>query len=125
MVYVDGFVIPIKKKNVEAYRQMAEAAAPMFKKHGALEVRECLADELTIQDPVTGKRTKPFPKMAKLKPDETLVFSWVVYPSKARRDAANKKIMKDPLMADMMEGKPMPFDMDRFAMGGFKTIVDE
>jgi uncharacterized protein YbaA (DUF1428 family) len=124
MVYVDGFVIPIPKRNVAAYKRMAKAAAKSFKKYGAIEVRECVADDLSLKDPMTGKRWSPFPRMAKLKRGETLLFSWVTYPSKARRDAANEKIMKDPVMAAMMDGKAMPFDTKRMAMGGFKVIVD-
>ena len=114
MPYVDGFVIPIPKKNLAAYRRMALKASKIFKEHGALEFRECAADDL---------KKSLFPKMAGLRKGETVVFSWVVYKSKAERNRANAKIMKDPRLAAMMTGDS-PFDMKRMAMGGFKVLVD-
>lgn len=122
MVYVDGFVIPLPKKNVEAYRRMARAAGKVWPEHGALEFRECVADQLEVKDP-SGKKVSPFPHMTKLKPGETVVFSWIVYKSRADRDRVNAKVMKDTRIASSMQGT-MPFDVKRMAYGGFKTIVD-
>ena len=124
VTYVDGFVIPIQKKNVNAYRRMAKASSKIFKEHGAVEFRECVADDLSVTDPQTGKRVALFPRMVKPKPGETILFSWVVYRSKTQRDRANAKIMKDPRILKIMAGKPMPFDMKRMAYGGFKAIVE-
>jgi uncharacterized protein YbaA (DUF1428 family) len=117
-LYVDGFVIPIAKKNLKAYMKMAKQASVVFKEHGAIEYRECAADDIKV---TFGT---PFAKLAKLKANETVVFSWVVYKSKAARDKANKKIMKDPRLAAMMDPKNMPFDMNRMTMGGFECMVD-
>jgi uncharacterized protein YbaA (DUF1428 family) len=117
MPYVDGFVLPVPKKKLAAYRRMAKAGAKVCREHGALEFRECAGDDLNIGMGV------PFTKLTKTKPGETVVFSWIVYKSRADRDRVNKKVMKDPRMAKMMKG-PMPFDMKRMAMGGFKMIVD-
>jgi uncharacterized protein YbaA (DUF1428 family) len=114
MPYVDGFLIPIPKKNLAAYRRMAQKASKIWKEYGALEFRECAADDLT---------KSLFPKMAGIKKGETVLFSWVVYKSKAQRDRANAKIMKDPRVAAMMTGDS-PFDVKRMAMGGFKVLVD-
>lgn len=116
--YVDGFVIPIKKKNLAAYRKMAEWGAKTWKKYGALEYYECIGDDLKVQKGAG----LGFAKLAKLKPDETVVFSWIVYKSKAHRDEVNKKVMSDPSMNDF-DPATMPFDMKRFATGGFKPIV--
>ncbi len=118
MKYVDGFVLPIKKKNLQAYRKMSEKAGRVWKELGALEYRECVGDDLKTTMGVA------FPKLAKVKPNETVIFSWIVYKSKAQRDSVNKKVMKDPRMAEMMNDKNMPFDLKRMAYGGFKTIVD-
>jgi len=114
--YVDGFVIPVPTKNVAAYSKMAKAASKIWKEYGALEYRECIGDDLA------PKGVTPFKKLFKTKPGETLVFSWIVYESKAQRNAVNKKIMADPRIAKMMQGKP-PFDCQRMGYGGFKTIV--
>jgi uncharacterized protein YbaA (DUF1428 family) len=113
--YVDGFVIPIKNKNVKSYKKMAAMGCKMWMKHGALDYFECLGDDLKIKWGWT------FPKMCKLKTGETVVFAFIVYKSKAHRNQVNKKVMSDPNMK--MEGVKMPFDMKRFAMGGFKTLV--
>ncbi len=113
--YVDGFVIPIKKKNVNAYKKMAAMGCKLWMKYGALDYFECLGDDLKIKWGLT------FPKMCKLKADETVVFAFIVYKSKAHRNQVNKKVMSDPNMN--MENVKMPFDMKRFAMGGFKTLV--
>jgi uncharacterized protein YbaA (DUF1428 family) len=117
--YIDGFVIPIKKKNLPAYKKMAIDGAKMWKRLGALEYFECLADDLKSGE-MMGMG---FKKMAGLKKDETMIFSFIVYKSKAHRDAVNKKMMTDPAMQNY-DMKSMPWDMKRFASGGFKTIVE-
>ena len=116
MAYVDGFVLPVPTKNLDAYRKMAQKASKVFKEHGALEVHECAGDDLDVTMGV------PFPRKIKVKPGETVVFSWIVYKSRAHRDAVNKKVMKDPRM--QMDEKAMPFDVKRMLYGGFKSIVD-
>jgi uncharacterized protein YbaA (DUF1428 family) len=117
--YVDGFVIPIKKKNLAAYRKMAIGGAKVWKKYGALAYFECLGDDLAVQKGMG----MGFRKLAKLKPDEILVFSFIVYKSKSQRDEINKKVMSDPSMNDF-DAKAMPMDMKRFVYGGFKTLVE-
>jgi uncharacterized protein YbaA (DUF1428 family) len=116
--YADGFVIPLPKSNIDAYRRMARKAAKIWREHGALEYRECVGDDVPV-----GKVTS-FPRSVKLKPDETVVFAWVVFKSRAQRDRVNAKVMKDPRLADMMDQKAMPFDAKRMIYGGFKVIVD-
>ena len=116
--YIDGFVIPIKKKNVVAYKKMAVWGSKMWKKHGALEYFECVGDDLSV----TKGMGVGFKKLAKLKADETAVFSFIVYKSKVQRDQINKKVMSDPAMKDF-DASAMPFDMKRFATGGFKVLV--
>src|SRR5919106_6947925 len=118
MPYVDGFVVPVPKENLPAYRRVAQKAGKIWKEHGALEFLECVADDVQ-----PGKLTS-FPQSVKLKPDETVVFSWIVFKSRAHRDRVNEKVMKDPRMADMMDPKAMPFDAKRMIFGGFKTIVE-
>ncbi len=118
MRYVDGYVLPLPKKNVEAYRRMARKAAKVWREHGALECVECIADDVK-----PGKRTS-FPQSVKLKPGETVVFSYIVYKSRAHRDRVNAKVMKDPRLAKMMDPKAMPFDAKRMFWGGFKTLVE-
>jgi uncharacterized protein YbaA (DUF1428 family) len=118
MRYVDGFVVPVPKKNVEAYRRMGRKAGKIWKEHGALEYIECIADDVK-----PGKHTS-FPQSVKLKPDEVVMFSWIVYKSRAHRDRVNKKVMADPRLADMMDPKAMPFDSKRMFYGGFKTLVE-
>lgn len=113
--YVDGFVLPVLKKNINAYRRIAQKASEVWLDHGALDYRECTGDDLNVK---WGVR---FPKLAKTKPGETVVFAWITYKSKAHRDKVNAKVMKDPrLKCDMAS---MPFDCKRMAYGGFKTIV--
>ena len=114
--YVDGFVIPIPKKNIEAYRRMARQASKIWREHGAVQYYECVGDDLNI------KKVLPFPRMAKLKSGETVVFSWIVYRSRAHRDRVNAKVMKDARIAKMMTTMP-PFDVKRMAYGGFKVMV--
>src|SRR3954453_13311524 len=118
MRYIDGFVVPVKKKQVAAYRNMARASAKVWREHGAIEFVECLADDVK-----PGKVTS-FPQAVKLKPDETVVFSWIGYKSRKDRDRVMAKVMKDPRIAKMMTAKNMPFDMKRMFFGGFKTIVE-
>jgi uncharacterized protein YbaA (DUF1428 family) len=118
MPYVDGFVLPVPKKKLKAYQKMAELGGKVWKEHGALEYRECVGDDLDV------KFGLPFGKSVKLKPGETVVFSWIVYKNRAHRDKVNAKVMKDPRLGQAMEGKEMPFDMKRMYYGGFKTIVE-
>lgn len=115
--YVDGFVLPVPKKNLEAYRRLARKGAKIWREYGALEYRECVGDDLDVKFGV------PFPRRIKLKPGETVVFSWIVYRSKAHRDRVNAKIMKDPRIASMCDAKNMPFDLRRMAYGGFRIAV--
>jgi uncharacterized protein YbaA (DUF1428 family) len=118
MAYVDGFLIPIPKKNLPAYRKMAAAAGKVWMEYGALQYRECVGDELAV------KGMTPWAKSIKLKPGETLVFSWISYKSKTHRNQVNKQVMKDERMNKMMEGKKMPFDVKRMLYGGFNVLVD-
>jgi len=118
MKYVDGYVLPVPKKNLQAYRRMARKAGRIWREHGALEVRECVGDDLKV------KMGMSFPRTIKLKPGETAVFSWIVFKSRADRDRVNAKVMKDPRLATMMDPKAMPFDDKRMVYGGFKVLVD-
>lgn len=118
MPYVDGFVLPVPKKNLKTYREMARKAGKIWREHGALQFRECVGDDLKI------KGMLPFGSLVKLKPGETAMFSYIVYRSRADRDRINKKVMSDPRLAKSMEGKTMPFDLKRMAYGGFKVLVD-
>ncbi|HEY6831271.1 MAG TPA: DUF1428 domain-containing protein [Pseudolabrys sp.] len=117
MTYVDGFVVPVPKKKVSAYRSMARKAGKIWREYGALEFRECVADDVQV-----GKRTS-FPRSVKLKPNETVMFSWIVYRSRGQRDRVMAKVMKDKRLAAMMETKDLPFDAKRMIFGGFKTMV--
>jgi uncharacterized protein YbaA (DUF1428 family) len=116
--YADGFIVPVPKTKLGAYRKLAKKAAKIWIEHGALEVRECLAEDVKV-----GKLTS-FPRSVKLKPSETVVFSWIVYKSRADRDQVNAKVMHDPRLAGMMSGKDMPFDGKRLIYGGFDIFVD-
>jgi uncharacterized protein YbaA (DUF1428 family) len=118
MRYVDGYVLPVPKKNLQAYRRMAQTAGKVWRDHGALEFIECVADDVK-----PGKQTS-FPQSVKLKPGETVMFSWIVFKSRAHRDRVNAKVMKDPRLAKMMDPKAMPFDGKRMFWGGFKVLVD-
>jgi uncharacterized protein YbaA (DUF1428 family) len=118
MPYVDGFVVPVPKANIDAYKKMASKAGAIWREHGALQFRECVAD-----DAKPGKLTS-FPQSVMLKDDETVMFSWIVYESRAQRDAVNEKVMKDPRMTDMMDPKTLPFDGKRMIYGGFEMLVD-
>ncbi|HRD96919.1 MAG TPA: DUF1428 domain-containing protein [Rubrivivax sp.] len=115
-VYVDGFVVPVPKDKLADYRRLASKFGKLWIQHGALEVHECAADDVK-----PGKLTS-FPQAVKLKPDELVVFSWIVFKSRRHRDAVNKKVMADPLMA-RVGPKTMPFDGKRMFWGGFKEIV--
>ena len=117
MRYVDGFVLPVPKKNLRAYRRLAQMGAKVWRKHGALEYRECVGDDLNVKFGV------PFPRKIKLKRGETMVFSWIVFKSRAHRDRVNAKVMKDPLLC-AMDPKSMPFDHTRMVYGGFRVLVD-
>jgi len=118
MGYVDGFVVPVPKKKLAAYRRMASKAGKVWREHGALDYKECVADDVK-----RGKQTS-FPQSVKLKPGETVVFSWIVYRSRAHRDRVNAKVMADPRLASMMNPNELPFDGMRMFWGGFKVIVD-
>jgi uncharacterized protein YbaA (DUF1428 family) len=118
MSYVDGFVLPVPKKRLDDYRRMARKAGKIWKEHGALEFRETVAEDVK-----PGKLTS-FPQSVKLKPGETVVFSWIIYKSRADRDRINKKVMSDPRLAKMMDPKDMPFDAKRMIYGGFRVLVD-
>jgi uncharacterized protein YbaA (DUF1428 family) len=118
MRYVDGFVLPVPRKNLEAYLRIAKKAGKVWREHGALEYRECVGDDLNV------KMMMPFPRTVKIKPGETVVFSWITFKSRAHRDRVNAKVMKDPRLADMMDEKAMPFDVKRMSYGGFKVLVD-
>jgi len=118
MRYVDGYVVPVPKKNVAAYRRMAQKAGKVWRDHGALEFVECVADDVK-----PGKHTS-FPQSVKLKSGETVVFSWIVFKSRAHRDRVNANVMKDPRLANMMDPKAMPFDGKRMFWGGFKVLVE-
>jgi uncharacterized protein YbaA (DUF1428 family) len=116
--YVDGFLLPIPKKNLKAYRAMAALGGKIWKKHGALEYRECVGDDLE------AKFGTSYGRLLKLKPGETVFYSFIVFRSRAHRDAVNKKVMNDPRLAAMMKPGAMPFDLKRMLMGGFKIIID-
>src|SRR6266849_4956436 len=116
--YVDGFIVPVPKRKLAAYRAMAKRAGKVWREHGALEYRECIAEDVKW-----GKRTS-FPRSVKRKPGETVVFSWIVYKSREHRDRVNAKVMKDPRLAKMMDPKALPFDGKRMIYGGFKNLVD-
>lgn len=116
--YVDGYVLPVPKKNMAAYTRMAKGGAKLWKKHGALEYFECIGDDLTTKMGVT------FPKQMKSKGSETIVFSFIVFKSRKHRDAVNEKVMKDPALSALMMGVKMPFDCQRMVYGGFKVLVE-
>jgi uncharacterized protein YbaA (DUF1428 family) len=116
--YVDGFVLPVPKRNIDAYRRMARAAGKIWREHGALEFRECVAEDVK-----PGEVTS-FPQSVQLKRGETVVFSWISFKSRAHRDRVNKKVMEDPRVADMMDSRNSPFDAKRLIYGGFEVLVD-
>jgi len=116
MKYVDGYILPLPKKNLLAYRRMAQEAGKVWRKHGALDYKECVGDDLKTKWGI------PFPRMMKLKPGEAVVFSYVLFKSRAHRDRVNAKVMKE--MAEACGTKEMPFDLKRMVYGGFKVLVD-
>ena len=116
-LYVDGFVVPVQKKKVEEYRQMAKKAGKIWREYGAVDYRECIADDVK-----PGKWTS-FPQSVKLKANEVVVFSWISYKSRKQRDRVNAKVMKDPRIAAMMKDGTPPFDPKRMIYGGFTTLV--
>jgi uncharacterized protein YbaA (DUF1428 family) len=115
--YVDGFVLPVPKKNLPAYQRISTAAGKVWREHGALEYIECVGDDVATNMGVA------FPKLAKARSGETVVFSWIVYKSRSHRDRVNAKVMADPRILKSMTG-PMPFDVKRMSMGGFRSIVE-
>jgi uncharacterized protein YbaA (DUF1428 family) len=116
--YVDGFLLPVPKKNIEKYRSISYKAGKVWLEHGALEYRECVGDDLKV------KGMASFPPSVKAKAGETVVFSWIVYKSRSHRDRVNKKVMNDSRIKNMMSEKSMPFDVKRMLYGGFEIIVD-
>jgi uncharacterized protein YbaA (DUF1428 family) len=116
MSYVDGFVLVVPKKKLPAYVKLARKASKVWREHGALDYRECVGDDLKV------KMGLPFPKLAKARMGETVIFSWISYKSRAHRDKVNAKVMADKRLFDGMP-KEMPFDVKRMAYGGFKTLV--
>src|SRR5574341_2045532 len=115
MQYVDGFVLPVPKKNLQTYRRIAQKAGRIWREHGALDYKECVGDDLKV------KGVARFARAARVKPGETVVFSWIVFKSRAHRDRVNAKVMKDPRLAKMPT--PMPHDVKRMVYGGFKVLV--
>jgi uncharacterized protein YbaA (DUF1428 family) len=118
MAYVDGYVLPVPKKKLAVYQRIARKAGKIWREHGALEYRECAADDIDTKMGVS------FAKNLKLKEGETAVFAWVVFKSRADRDRVNAKVMNDPRLANMVDPKEMPFDCKRMVYGGFKVIAD-
>lgn len=118
MAYVDGFVLPLPKAKIDAYREIATKTGKIWREHGALAFKECIADDVK-----PGKLTS-FPQSVMQKDDETVIFSWILYESRAHRDEVNAKVMKDPRMAEMMDPAKMPFDGKRMIYGGFDMLVD-
>jgi len=118
MKYVDGYVLPVPKKNIRAYVRMAQMGGKIWREHGALDFKECVGDDLKVKFGV------PFPRQIRLKPGETVVFSFIVFKSRAHRDRVNAKVMNDPRIANMGGPKDMPFDVKRMVYGGFKVLVD-
>ena len=118
MAYVDGFIVPVPKKNLKDYLAIARKAGKVWMDHGAVDYQECVADDVK-----KGKWTS-FPRSVKLKPNETVIFSWITYKSRAQRDRVMKNVMKDPRLEKMMDPKKMPFDAKRMIYGGFKIHID-
>ena len=117
MSYVDGFVAPVPADKLDDYRKMARLGGKVWMEHGALAYNECVADDVSV-----GKRTS-FPRSVKLREGEVVVFSWIVYKSRAQRDKINKQVMADPRLMASMDPNKMPFDGKRMFWGGFKPIV--
>jgi len=117
MSYVDGFIVAVPKKKLAAYRRLATKAGKVWREHGALDYREWVAEDVKV-----GKLTS-FPRSVKMKPGETVVFSWITYKSRSQRDRVNAKVMADARLKSMMDPKSMPFDTKRMIYGGFKKLV--
>jgi uncharacterized protein YbaA (DUF1428 family) len=123
MLYVDGFLLPVPKGNLDAYRAMAQKASAIWKDHGALEYRECVMDDAGAGTEGSENFCLSFDKAADARPDETVIFAYITYRSREHRDEVNKKVMADKRIEAMMEGGEMPFDCKRMFYGGFRTIV--
>ena len=120
--YIDGFVLAVPEDKLAEYKKMAEEGGKIWKKYGALEYYECVGDDMSPT--MGGMEFLKFPELMKIKPGEVVIFSFIVYKSRAHRDEVNAKVMKDPMMNDpAKKDQPMPFDMKRMAYGGFRTIV--
>jgi uncharacterized protein YbaA (DUF1428 family) len=117
MPYVDGFIVAVPKKNIAVYKKLAKPCGKVWREHGALDYREWIADDVKV-----GKLTS-FPRAVKLKPGETVVFSWITYKSRASRDKVNSKVMADPRLKNIMDSKNAPFDAKRLIYGGFTDLV--
>lgn len=117
-LYLDGFILPVAKKDLQKYRRMARLAGKVWREHGALEYREFISDDHNVKGMVS------FPKMVKTRPGEVIFFSYIIYKSKAHRKKINAKVMKDPRLAEMLNAKSLPFDIKRMAYGGFRVAVD-
>jgi uncharacterized protein YbaA (DUF1428 family) len=117
MTYIDGFVVPILRKNVAAYQRLSRKAEKVWRGYGALDYKECLGDDLKHKGIAT------FDRAARIRKGETVVFSWILYRSRAHRDRVNAKVMKDPRILKMMDPDPGIFDAKRMVYGGFRTIV--
>ncbi|MFZ2155784.1 MAG: DUF1428 domain-containing protein [Bradyrhizobium sp.] len=117
MPYVDGFIVAVPRKNLAAYRKMSTKCGKVWREHGALDYREWVAEDVKV-----GKLTS-FPRAVKLKPNETVIFSWITYRSRAQRDKVNAKVMADPRLKNMMDPKSVPFDGKRMIYGGFESLV--
>lgn len=115
--YIDGFIIPIRTENLPAYRRMAKKAAKIWKEHGALDYRECVGDDLEVKGIIS------YPRLIKLKPDESVVFAWILYRSRKHRDQVNAKVMSDPRLHKLCDPKNPLFDFKRMSYGGFKSLV--
>lgn len=118
MAYVDGFVVPVPKKNLDRYRELATLVGKIYREHGALQFRECIADDVK-----SGKLTS-FPQSVNLEEGETVFFAWIMYESRAHRDEVNEKVMKDPRSAEMAKPENRPFDGKRMIFGGFEMVID-
>ena len=115
--YVDGYVLPVPKKNLTAYFKIARAAAKIWREHGALDYKECVGEDLKV------KWGPGFLKGAAAKKGDTVIFAWIVYKSRAHRDRVNAKVMKDPRLAAMCDPENSPFDPSQMLVGGFKVVV--
>jgi uncharacterized protein YbaA (DUF1428 family) len=118
MKYVDGYVLPVPKKNLKAYTRMAQKAGKVWREHGALDYKECAGDDQNVKFGV------PFPRQMRIKPGEKVVFAYIVFKSRAHRDRVNAKVMKDPRLQSMGDPNNMPFDVKRMVYGGFQVLVD-